>query len=250
VDSEQLFEPLPPRGFASRPGKSLPLRVHPWLHFCCFCRSASPLFSQSCKRVRNSLKTRKFNSLSFHTHAHSFAVSPLFATHTQNTPGVYVPQQIPRTNSSIQILSCLAFACAFAIQKQNPSNSFVFNQFCALLHSSPASPLFASLTQNNGRYIRQATRRGSRQEPPESRQGLPAPDYPLGANGVRFRETRLNRRESQATRHGSFPASAPSAPRAPSACLASEGLLFWQRSSQKFKGRSLSWQSTPIQKSW
>ncbi len=56
--------------------------------------STTPLFSQSCKRVCISLKTRSFNSLSFHTHAHSFAVSPLFATHTQNILGVYVPPML------------------------------------------------------------------------------------------------------------------------------------------------------------
>ncbi len=96
-----------------------------------------------------------------------------------------------RTNLSIQLLCCLPLPHSFTIQKHNSSNPCVFNQFCALFHSSPASPLFASLTQNNPGCIPRATRRGSRQEPPESRQGLPAADYALGAKGVRFRGIRL-----------------------------------------------------------
>ena len=103
MESQQLFEYLPPRGFASRPGKPLPLRVHPWLHFCHLSPSTTPLFSHSCKRVRKILKIRKFKSLSFQTHAHSFAVSPLFATHTQNTPGVYVPPRNRKSNVLLEV---------------------------------------------------------------------------------------------------------------------------------------------------
>ncbi len=75
---------VPPRGTGF-----IALRTH--LHKSL---SASPSFSYSCKRVRISLKLRNFKSLSFHTHAHSFAVSPLFATHTQNIPGVCVPPML------------------------------------------------------------------------------------------------------------------------------------------------------------
>jgi hypothetical protein len=84
---------IPPRGIrviALRPD------VHKTL-------SLSPLFSYSCKRVRNSLKTRNFKSLSFHTHAHSFAVSPVFATHTQNNPGVYTPVTSPKSKVSLDV---------------------------------------------------------------------------------------------------------------------------------------------------
>ena len=60
----------------------------------CKSHPPSPLFSNSCKRVRIPLKTRTFKSLCFHTHAHSFAVSPVFATLTQNNPWVYAAMQI------------------------------------------------------------------------------------------------------------------------------------------------------------
>ena len=89
MESQQLFEYF--RSVPPLCAGLVALRTH--LHKT---PSATPLFSHSCKRVRKMLKTRNFNSLCFHTHAHSFAVSPLFATHTQNTPGVYVPTVLPR----------------------------------------------------------------------------------------------------------------------------------------------------------
>ncbi len=83
----------PPRG-----ARLIALRTHAHKNV-----STTPLFTQSCKRVRNSLKIRNFNSLSFHTHAHSFAVSPLFATHTQNVPGVYVPPPTPKSKVLLEV---------------------------------------------------------------------------------------------------------------------------------------------------
>jgi hypothetical protein len=53
------------------------------------CVSPSRLFSDSCKRVRISLKINEITSLCFHTHPHSFPGSPLFTALKQNIPGVY-----------------------------------------------------------------------------------------------------------------------------------------------------------------
>jgi hypothetical protein len=50
--------------------------------------SASPLFSHSCKRVCNPFIISDFNSLSFHTHAHSFPGSPLLSICSPNQRGV------------------------------------------------------------------------------------------------------------------------------------------------------------------
>ncbi len=130
----------PPRG-----ARLIALRTHAHKNV-----STTPLFTQSCKRVRNSLKIRNFNSLSFHTHAHSFAVSPLFATHTQNMPGVYVPPALPGSTRQSNSFVVLHFsAISHCEDKVSPTPLFSIKS-ALFAHSSPASPLFASLAQNNG----------------------------------------------------------------------------------------------------
>ena len=52
----------------------------------------TPSFSNSYKRVRNSLKTSTFKSLYFHTHAHSFVGSPVFSTTSQKHTGGIHPK--------------------------------------------------------------------------------------------------------------------------------------------------------------
>ncbi len=84
MDSSVRPRFVPPRGTG-------PIALRTGLHKS---PSPSPLFSHSCKRVCISLKTCTFKSLCFHIHAHSFAVSHLFATHTQDIPGVYVPPML------------------------------------------------------------------------------------------------------------------------------------------------------------
>jgi hypothetical protein len=112
--------------------------------------ATSHFVSITCKRVRNSLKTRNFKSLSFHTHAHSFAVSPLFATHTLNTLGVYVPPAIPGSTRQSNSFAVFHFrAISHCEDKVRPTPLFSIKS-ALFAHSSPASPLFASLTQNNG----------------------------------------------------------------------------------------------------
>ncbi len=68
---------------------ALPIRVNPCPSAASFSAPATSVFSASYKRVRNILKTSTFKSLYFHTHVHSFLVSPLFASLTQNNGGVY-----------------------------------------------------------------------------------------------------------------------------------------------------------------
>jgi hypothetical protein len=207
----------PSRSCASQ---SAPIDVCPWLHFCRFppsttrllsspsirrrmrvlseprmgrvegslCKghAANQIVSITCKRLCKMLKTRNSDSLSFHTHARSFAVSPLFATHTQDTPGVYVPPRNPKSRVLLEaaqlspappdtysdvsnprphhaplapsrllgLISTLfsytsALFCTFSNLLFHANHLFSCN--CALFcHSSPVSPLFASLTQNNG----------------------------------------------------------------------------------------------------
>jgi hypothetical protein len=94
--------------------------------------STTPLFSHSCKRARNPLKTRNFKSLTFHTHAHSFAVSPLFATHTQNIPGVYVrPAKFPAQ----LVNSNLVFSSTSAIFRDAKTQSVQLLCFQSTLRS-------------------------------------------------------------------------------------------------------------------
>lgn len=86
VSSQQiLVTPLPPRIPESLRVVGLAKsRAH--LHET---PSTAPLLSMSCKRVRNSFKTKTIISLCFHTHPHSFSASPLFAALKKITPGVY-----------------------------------------------------------------------------------------------------------------------------------------------------------------
>jgi hypothetical protein len=54
-----------------------------------------PIFSRLQRRVQL-IETTRYQPASFHTHAHSSPVSPVFATLTQNTPGVWVPSRASR----------------------------------------------------------------------------------------------------------------------------------------------------------
>ncbi len=70
---------------------ALPIRVNPCSSVVSFSPPATRLFSILYKRVRKSLKTSTFKSLYFHTHAHSFAGSPVFSTTSQKHTGGYTP---------------------------------------------------------------------------------------------------------------------------------------------------------------
>jgi hypothetical protein len=76
------------------------------------CQTAlpSPVFSISCKRVRNILKTSTFKSLCFHTHAHSFAASPVLSTTSQKHTGGTHPLDYASPNVPLELIQLSSYA--------------------------------------------------------------------------------------------------------------------------------------------
>jgi hypothetical protein len=66
--------------------------------------SNSRVFNQM-QRSAQLIENRRYQNAYFHTHAHSFPVTPVVATLTQNIPGVWVPFAISKSKGPLEILS-------------------------------------------------------------------------------------------------------------------------------------------------